>query len=138
LLPKDILCYLLVFGLQYRKGVQKGKPVRAGTVGDTITAVAKGFTDLDRPDPRVNPNTGKLHSILTDFYRSMERDNNPASQAYPVNITIIQELFSMLDVDDPVLGYLQRHTIQLIILPFFWLLRLGVGSLAEVPTKELA
>jgi hypothetical protein len=29
----------------------------------------------------------------------------------------------VLDVDDPVLGYLQQHTIQLIILAFFWLLR---------------
>jgi hypothetical protein len=53
----------------------------------------------------------------------MERDNDPASRAYPVNITIILELFSVLDVDDPVLGSLQQHTIQLIILAFFWLLR---------------
>jgi hypothetical protein len=45
LLSEDILCYLLVFGLRYRKGGQKGtKPVRAGTVRDAITAVAKGFT----------------------------------------------------------------------------------------------
>jgi hypothetical protein len=53
----------------------------------------------------------------------MERDDDLASRAYPVNITIIRELFLVLDVDDPVLGYLQQHTIQLIILAFFWLLR---------------
>jgi hypothetical protein len=105
LLPEDVICYLLVFGLRYRKGSQKGKPVQAGTVRDAITAVAKGFTNLDRPDPRVNPKTGKLHSVLTDFYRSMERDDDPTSRAYPVNITIIRELFSVLDIDDPVLGY---------------------------------
>jgi hypothetical protein len=98
LLPEDILCYLLVFGLRYRKGGQKGKPVRSGTVCDAITAVAKGFTDLDCPDPRVNLKTGKLNSVLTDFYGSMERDDDPASSAYPVNITIIQELFLVLDV----------------------------------------
>jgi hypothetical protein len=51
LLPEDILCYLLVFGLRYCKGGQKGRPVQAGTVRDAITAVAKGFTDLDCPDP---------------------------------------------------------------------------------------
>jgi hypothetical protein len=60
LLPEDVLCYLLVFGLRYRKGGQNGKPVRSSTVCDAITAVAKGFTDFDRPDPRVNPKTGKL------------------------------------------------------------------------------
>jgi hypothetical protein len=51
---KDVLCYLLIFGLRYHKRGQKGKLVRSGTVCcDTTTAVAKGFTDLDCPDPRV-------------------------------------------------------------------------------------
>jgi hypothetical protein len=30
LINADILCYLLVFGLRYRKGGQKGRPVWAG------------------------------------------------------------------------------------------------------------
>jgi hypothetical protein len=68
MLAEDILCYLLVFRLRYCKGGQKGKPVQAGTLCDAMSAVAKGFTDLDCPDPRVNSKTGNLHSVLTDFY----------------------------------------------------------------------
>jgi hypothetical protein len=123
LLAEEKLTYLLVFALRYRQRGQKGRLVRAGTVRDALSAVGKGFTDLDQPDPRLNPQTGKLHPLLTDFCRSLERTDEPASRAYPVNVTILRKLPEALDRGHPIHGSLQEHTIQLTILAFFWLLR---------------
>ena len=53
----------------------------------------------------------------------MERTDDPASRAYPVNVTILRQLFLALDLQHPELGGLQHHTIQLCIVAFFWLLR---------------
>ena len=122
-LPADRLSYLLVFGLRYRRGGQKGKPVRAGTVRDALSAIGKGFSDLDEPDPRLDSRTHKLHPVLHAFLRSMERADDPASRAYPANVTILRRLPRALDLDHPTLGPLQLHTIHLVTVAFFWLLR---------------
>jgi len=54
----------------------------------------------------------------------MDRDDEPSHRSYPANITIIQQLYSTLDISSTGLhSALHRHTINLIIVAFYWLLR---------------
>jgi len=46
-----------------------------------------------------------------------------AGRAYPVNITILEAMFEILDVLDRDFGTLNRHVQNLIVVAFFWLLR---------------
>ena len=121
--PEEKLNYLLAFAMLYRLHGQKGKQVRAKTVSNALTAVGKGFTDLGRQDPRIDPRTNKLYPVLDDLFTGLRNEDPPESRSYPVNITIIRELWDALDLDHKRLGYLQTHTIDLIVVAFFWLLR---------------
>ena len=91
LLPEARFNFLLVFGILYRQRGQKGQSVRSGTVRNALSAVCKGITDLDQPDPRINPSTNQQYPVLDDFYRAMDSKDDPASRAYPVNITILKD-----------------------------------------------
>lgn len=117
------LCYLLVFGLRYRKGGQKGKAVRHKTVRDALQAVGQGISNMGFPDPRWDATTGKFHTLLDAFYKSMERTDDPESRSYPANILILRGLYDCLDTEHPVHGILNQHVINLIIVAFYWLLR---------------
>ena len=78
---------------------------------------------MGQPDPRLQARTGKLHPILEAFLHSLEREDDPTSRSYPVNTTILRQLTKVLDLQHEELGYLQQHTIHLIVIAFFWLLR---------------
>jgi hypothetical protein len=49
--------------------------------------------------------------------------NKDDKQSYLANITVIRELFSVLDTADPVDGRVNQHVINLTIIAFYWLLR---------------
>ena len=121
--PEQKLGYLLVFGLRYRKGGQKGHPVRYKTVCNALQAVGQGISNMGFPDPRRDPTTGEFHTLLDAFYKSLQRDDDPDSRSYPANILIIRELYEVLDIDHAVMGVLNKQIIDLIIVAFFWLLR---------------
>jgi hypothetical protein len=53
----------------------------------------------------------------------MANKDDPAKRSYPANITVICELFNVLDTDDPIDGQVNRHVINLTIIAFYWLLR---------------
>ena len=117
------LAHLLVYGLRYRQRGQTNNAVRSATVGKALAAVGKGIADLGQPDPRLDPTTGKLHSLLSAFLKSMENEDDPSSRAYPANITILRALPEALDTEHEEYGVLNTHLIDLIIIAFWWLLR---------------
>ena len=53
----------------------------------------------------------------------MANKDDPSKRSYPANITVIRELATALDVDDPVDGQVNSHVINLTIIAFYWLLR---------------
>ena len=122
---EDKLCYMLVFGLRHRrrKGLT-GQPVRADTVADALAAVGQGMANLGAGDPRkAYPGARENHPLLTAFLRALANDDDPATRACPVNLTIIEALFTTLDVDHPRWGSFNAHVIDIILVAFFWLLR---------------
>ena len=119
----DKIAHLLVFGLRYRQGGQKSKPVRAETVLAALAAVGQGTSHLGQHDPRHIPGSDKLHPLLADFRRAMQREDDPASRSYPVNLTILRQIPQVLDFSDRTYGHMERALFDLIIVAYFWLLR---------------
>ena len=116
---EQALAYLLVFGIRYRRSGQTGKSVRSGTVGKALHAVGEGIADLGGRDPRYSEGTTKLDPVLASFLKSLKDDDDPATRAYPVNLTIIRALTDALDTEDPEFGALNQHVIDLIIVGFY-------------------
>jgi hypothetical protein len=112
---EDKLCYLLVFGYRYRAFGLTGKPVRADSVGKALQAVGEGITHLGLPDPRVQAGGVKLLPLLASFLKALRDEDDPATRAYPCNITIIRSLLQALDTGDARLGSFNAHIINLII-----------------------
>ena len=119
------LAYLLVFGLRYRRKGQTDNPVRADTVASALQAVGEGISRLGYSDPRLERGTSKLHPLLASFLKALRDEDSPSTQAYPVNITILRHLIECTDLHHIRDGPLNQHTIDLIIVGFFWLLRPG-------------
>lgn len=117
------LSYLLVFGLRYRHGGQKNNPVKHDTVRTALQAVGQGISNLGQPDPRKGANSDKLHPILAAFLDALKAEDDPASRAYPVNISILREMLNVLDFDSPEYGIAEFHCANLIIVAFYFLLR---------------
>ena len=132
--PEDKLTHLLVFLWRYRIAGQRKKPVRADTLQGVLTAVGKGISDLGQPDPRYPAGSSKQHPLLADFLKALSREDDPASRAYPANVTILQGLFTALDTQDPKFGTLNRHVQLITVVAFFWLLR--PAEYLETPETE--
>ena len=120
---QDKLSYLLVFALRYRLKGQRNKPVTAGTVKTALTAVGTGIADLGVPNPCKSPGSDKLHPLLSDLIKGLEKKDGPTGRSYPANITILRALHDILDVDHHKFGTLNQHVILLCIIAFYWLLR---------------
>ena len=117
------LSFLIVYGMRYRQSGATGHPVRADTVDKALLAMCQGITHLGKPDPVLCGPQGSTHTLWSDFLKALRDDDDPPSRAYPANITIIRRLSEVLDTNDSVHGALNEHTIDLIIVAFFWLLR---------------
>ena len=123
--PEAKLSYLLVYGIRIRQRAgSSGKPIRAGTVEDTLLAVGKGIADLGQPDPRKQVGGGgQNHPLLTDFIASLKQQDDPSSRSYPANITIIAHLYNILETTHPIHGRANLVAIYLTVVGFYWLLR---------------
>ena len=53
----------------------------------------------------------------------MADEDDPATRAYPVSLTILQGMHDCLDVDHAEYGSMEAHIIDLTIVGFYWLLR---------------
>ena len=90
-----------------------------------LASVGQGIANLGLPDPRLNPATGRLHDILTDFRRRMETEDSPASRVAPCSLTVLRYLHNILDTDHPREGKFNAHVIDLCIVGFYFMLRPG-------------
>ena len=118
------LCYLLVFSMRYRSEGQKGKSVSANTVTDALLAVGAGIANLGQPDPRKEtPGSNRNHPLLAAFLKGLRDKDDPAKRSYPANIPIVRNLWTILGVNDPIYGRVNRHVCDLTIIAFYWLLR---------------
>jgi len=121
---EDKLCYLLVFAMRYRRTGARGHPVRADAVEKALLAVGKGMANLGVGDPRkASPGSDRNHPVLAAFIKRLNDEDEPATRAYPANLTIIEALFDVLDTAHPEWGTLNAHLIDLNIVAFYWLLR---------------
>ena len=93
-----------------------------------LGAVAKGFSQLDRPDPRDryvgNQSIGR-HPLLADFLKALRDEDSPQDRAHPVNTTILRGLQTALNQREPKYGYQHATLRDLAIVAFYWLLRPG-------------
>ena len=126
------LNYLLVFGIRYRRLGATNNPVRADTVDTALLAVGQGIADLGIPDPRkASRESNSLNPVLTDFLKALRDEDDPQTRAYPANITILRALREVLDFQHPQHGVLNQHTVDLIIVAFYWLCRPAECTRAE-------
>jgi hypothetical protein len=116
---KDKLSYLLVFALQYCKHGQRNKPVQADTVKTVLTAVGTGISKLGVQNPCKLSGSDKFYPLLTDFIRSLNKEDDPAGRVYPANLTILRALLDALDVEHPKYGTLNIHIILLCVVSFY-------------------
>ena len=118
------ICYILVFSLRYRREGQTGESVSAGTVADVLLAVGSGISNLGQPDPRKEfPGSNRNHPLLASFLKGLRDQDDPAKRSYPANIPIVRNLWTILNIDHPTLGRVNRHVCNLTIIAFYWLLR---------------
>jgi hypothetical protein len=124
--PETRLCHLLVFGLRVRRtgSQQTGGPVRAKTVEAALLAVGAGITMLGGEDPRKQtPGSDRNHPLLASFLKSLKDADDPTKRAYPINTTIIDNLYAQVQDRDPSNCQATFHTVNLTIMGFFWMLR---------------
>jgi hypothetical protein len=72
-------------------------------------------------DPRRQD--GHLHPLLAAFIDRLADEDGPQTRTYPVNVTIIEQLYDTLDTDHLSHGQCNRHVIHIIVLGFFFMLR---------------
>ena len=119
----DKVPYLRVLAHRIRSGAasRSGQPVRAPRVRDEILAVAKGFTDLGHPDPRLT-STGLMDPRLTHLYSAYSNDDPAPHRVKPLPIQIIHHATALiLAAPTPKL----TAAIDMIWIAFFFLLRPG-------------
>ena len=73
------------------------------------------------PDPRLQPQSRQLHPLLDAFLKGMRREDDPQKRSYPVNVRILRKLRDARR--DGAFREMDDHTIDLLIVGFFWLLR---------------
>lgn len=130
------LLFLIVFGKRYRAGAITGNDtVRGDTVEKALLAVGKGFTDLGRPDPRKQDgSTNRYHPLLAAFLKTLKDQDDPATRAYPANVSLLRQLPHVLLIDHRLLGEFNLHVADLIVAAFYFLLRPGEYCLSTSTT----
>lgn len=126
----EALDFFIVFGMRYRRGEisKSGKSVLTGAVAEALRAVGQRFTELDIPDPRLL-SSGKLQPRLKSLLDSFENADPAPSRVWPVNITILQALKTILDSwQDQAQA---TAILDLSIIAFFFLCRPGEYALTS-------
>jgi hypothetical protein len=125
----------MVFGLRYRVPRTAKKPNRGDTVEKALKAVGQGIANLGGRDPRKETD-GSLRNdpVLAAFLKRLRDEDDPATRAYPANLTILRGLLDALDIGDDEHGALNSHLIDLIIVAYYWLLR--PAEYLDTPSDE--
>ena len=123
--------FLIVYGVEYRASGARGKPVRAATVLEQVSAACDEIIMLGGPDPRRPKHSPAEappaeYAVWTDYKDGLRKEDGPPSRAHPANITILKALVDTLDKAkraDPAMAERWSHLLDLAIVAFFWLLR---------------
>jgi hypothetical protein len=95
--PEHRLLTIEVFGYQYRTGQasKSGQPVRAGTVEAALCDVGTLFSELDRPDPRLEPGGTRYVASLKRWLIAIHKQDPAPSRVVPCSLSIIHALYSL-------------------------------------------
>ena len=120
--------FLIVYGVEYRASGARGKPVRAATVLDQISAACDEIIKLGGSDPRRPEYSPEKpppaeYPVWDEYCQGLRKEDGPPSRAHPVNITILKALVDTHNRADPAMGERWSHLLDLAIVAFFWLLR---------------
>ena len=86
--------------------------------------MGQGFSNLGAQNPCLaNAFTRARDPLLTSFLAALEKEDAPASRAYPANTTILSGLYTSLDTEHAKHGALNRHVQLLCVAAFYWLMR---------------
>lgn len=88
-----------------------------------LLAVGQGITHLGERDPRKLRGSDGLHPLLASFLKALRDEDDPATRAYPANVSILRQLYTVLDFEDDEFGPLNEHVADLVVVAFFFLLR---------------
>jgi hypothetical protein len=129
--PEFHLHFLELFGHGYRTGhlSKSGNPVRAHTVETALGDVGAFFTGLDRPDPRLEPGTGKLRPQLKKWLVGLHKMDPASSRTYPCTVAILRALFRL-----PNLTPGEIHARDLAVIGFYYMNR--PGEVVKTTSKD--
>ena len=119
----DKVPYLRVLAHRIRSGAasRSGQPVRAPHVRDEILSVAKCYTDMGQPDPRVM-SAGLMDPRLTRLYSAYSHEDPAPHRIRPLPIQTIHHATALVHASPtPKL----TASIEMIWIAFFLLLRPG-------------
>ena len=120
---RDKVPVLQVFACRIRDGraSRSGNAVRAPHVRDALHAVAKAFTRLGLPDPRLD-SAGNLDPRLSDLFAAWSRDDPPPSRVKPLPVQVLHHAQSLVAYAP---DEYTRAAVDLAWIGFFFLLRPG-------------
>jgi hypothetical protein len=121
----DPVILIQVFAQRIRDGrsAKGGKPVRSGTVDDTVRDVGQAFAFMGAPDPRLN-SAGKIDFRLTRQLRSYTKIDPPPARVKPIPIQIIRHAVASVH-NDPAPKPAQLAAADMLIAAFYFLMRPG-------------
>ena len=119
----DKIPILRVFAQRLRDGrlSRSGKAIRSSHVRDEILRVAKAFTDLGLPDPRLTSH-GLMDPRLSSLYKAYANEDPAPERVKPVPIQIVHRAQDLLS---PSATDLERATMDMTWLGLFYMLRPG-------------
>jgi len=114
------------------------QPVRSSQVRDELHSIAKAFTRLGYPDPRLD-GAGRLDSRLSDLYAAWARADPPPSRVKPLPIQVLHHAQSLVAYAP---DEYTRAAVDLAWIGFFFLLRPGehcsTGSNRPLTLKDVS
>lgn len=121
---QDPLPYLQVFSQRYRDGRIRGRPVKSSTVSDVVRVVGQTYKSMGAPDPRLDPQTGRLDFRLARQLRSYAKEDPPPHRVKPVPIQLIKAVVDHAYCTTVPATPL-RAVADMICIAFFFLMRPG-------------
>jgi len=119
----DRVQYLEVFAVRLRNGsiARDSKPIKSDSVRDAVLQVAKTFSVLGRPDPRLDMH-GRIDHRLQNLYTAWRNRDPPPVRVKPIPLQLIMHAASLLV---PGANVTADCVVDLSIIGFFYLLRPG-------------
>jgi hypothetical protein len=124
-----------LFAQRYRSGqlAPSGRPVRAGTVADALTALGQAFSSVGAPDPRYNA-TGQVDIRLHRLLQCFSKTDSPPSWVKPLPVQVVRHVLSLAHSTNATAAPRATCIADMADLAFFFLLRPGVYTVATDTT----